>query len=420
MCDRNSQNESPGRILIIEPLTSAVDLIPAARRHGLDTVVASFDRGERRVPDNVRGEVVIARVDPNDETALLKVAAVMHRDAPFSAVLPGIEFYVGTAARVAHCLGLPGLPVATVDALRNKVMMRDAITAAGLRAPRYAAAGNAAELSAAAEFVGFPAVLKPAASAGAIHVTKVVDHVGLARAYHEMLADDRPDDIGVSLDGQVLLEQYLPGPEISVEGFVYDGHVTLASVTTKILGPEPHFVEVGHILPRDMPDHQRRAVSRYVLAVCRALDVTMGPFHCELRLVDGEPVLVELGARLPGGHIVTLIEWVTGLSLVEVMLAAHTKSPAVGFPQRSLPVARYAGIHNFTARRVARISAITGLDLVRSAEFVRDVQVFIQPGDDVPAYGDFRCRLGYVMFVADTYEQALERRSAMASMVQFA
>ena len=77
-----------------------------------------------------------------------------------------------------------------------------------------------------------------------------------------------------------LVEEYVPGPEISAEGYVSNGVVTVVAITAKLLGPEPYFVETGHIVPADLDPRTREAVDSYVTEVCRGLGLTLGAFHC--------------------------------------------------------------------------------------------------------------------------------------------
>jgi biotin carboxylase len=292
---------APGRgsrILIVEPMGVGLLLVTQARELGFDVVVATFDGDDRILPDAAKKQAELVLVDTNDEPALTAIVLEMHATKPFAGIIPGFEFYVDAVARLADLLGVPGLPAATVIGLRDKAVMRTKVRAAGLRVPRYAEASTAEELLAATAHVGFPAVLKPATSAGSVHVSRVDDVEQVAERYEWMAVDTRTD-LGRSLDGRVMLEEYLDGPEVSVEGYVVDDNVVIVSVTAKLLGPEPYFVEVGHIAQRDLDPPVRDAVESYVVAVCRTLGVTLGPFHCELRLVDDEPVLIEIGARLP-------------------------------------------------------------------------------------------------------------------------
>lgn len=413
-----------GRVLMIEPMTSAVTVLQAAAGLGWSTAAATWDAGDRRMPDHVRAGVdTLIVIDPNDEQALWTAVLAEHRIAPFTAVLPGIEFYVATAARLADRLGLPGLPVDRVDALRDKVLMRSVLAEAGLPGPATACIDEAGDLAGAAAHVGFPAVFKPRDSAGSIHVSRVDDVAQLDSAYAAMVADPRPDDVGRPIGSRAVLEGYLEGPEVSADGYIGPDGAVVLSVTHKVLSEEPHFVEIGHSVaghadPFDAAELRARILN-YTDRVCRALGATAGPFHCELRLPGGEPTLVEIGARLPGGRIVALIEWTTGVQLPVLALTA-----AAGLPLRSLggfgrPDTPFAGVHNFTAPHLDVVRAVIGVEWLRSQDWVREVTIDVEPGDSVPEFGDFRCRLGQALFVADSRDELQQRRLQVARAVRF-
>ncbi|MFD7334994.1 ATP-grasp domain-containing protein [Streptomyces violascens] len=397
-----------GRVLVVEPMSSGAALLRAAHDLGLETVVASYDDTDRRLPDRVRGDIdTLVTVDTNDEGALLRAATRLHAEGGLAGVLPGFEFYVPVVARIAAGLGLAGLAEESVDQVRDKTSMRRRIDAAGLRAPRHAPAASPAELQAAAGHVGFPCVLKPADSAGSIHVSRA-DNLAELRAAYRILADDQRLDLGRRLDGRVLVEEYLDGPEVSVEGYVSAaGQITIVAVTSKLLGPEPYFVELGHIVQADLTGTQRRAVESYVTDVVAALGVTVGPFHCELRLLADGPVLIELGARMGGDHIPELVEIATGVSLPHLAVAAH-----VGLDPRDVPLgaprAKHAAIRFFTAPGRTRYRTARGLDALRARPDVLDAELYLRPGDEIPPDHDFRCRIGHALYTADSYADALE------------
>ncbi|WP_157536733.1 ATP-grasp domain-containing protein [Kitasatospora mediocidica] len=408
------------RILIVEPSSSGAGLPQEARALGFEVVVASADRGDRRLPDQVREHLdQLVVVDTNDEDALAEAVAALHRGRPFQGIVPGFEFYVDTVARLAERLGLPGLPAGSARGLRHKTAMRELVGAAGLRIPRYAEVSGEGELAAAAELVGFPAVLKPAESAGSVHVSRVDSPDGLRAAYRRLRTDTRTD-FGRGLDGPVLLEEYLDGPEISVEGYVEDGRAVVLAVTTKMLGPEPYFVELGQVLPRTMDPRTRAAVDAYVDGVCTALGLTLGPFHCELRLPAGEPVLIEIGARLAGHRIPYLVELVTGTSQARIMLAAYTGLRPQDVAAFSTPSATFVGTACFTAPpELTAYSAVEGLGELRADRDTLEVELYVPPGERIPPPEDFRCFLGHAVFQAESYEQALTRWHAMRDEVHF-
>ncbi|MFF1903269.1 ATP-grasp domain-containing protein [Kitasatospora sp. NPDC058218] len=408
-----------GRVLIVEPSSSGVALLAEAHALGFETVVASADVDDRRLPDAARAHVDrLVVVDTNDEQALAEAAAALHAERPLAGIVPGFEFYVDTVARLAPALGLPGLRADTARGLRNKATMRRLVEAAGLRVPRHAEATDEQELLAAAAHVGYPAVLKPTESAGSIHVSRVDSPEQLLAAFRSLRADHRTD-LGRVLDGPVLLEEYLDGPEVSVEGYVEDGRAVVLAVTTKMLGPEPYFVELGQIMPHPAAPEAKAAIDAYVAGVCEALGVTRGPFHCELRLPAGEPVLIELGARLAGHRIPKLVEAVTGVSQVRIMLAGYTGLSAQEVGASSAPTAKYVGIACFTAYGLAQYRDVEGLDELRAHPDTLEVQLYVRPGEPIPPAEDFRCFLGHVVYKAESYEDAATRWHAVRDEVRF-
>ncbi|MFD3806660.1 ATP-grasp domain-containing protein [Streptomyces sp. NPDC058619] len=408
------------QLLVIEPMSSGLTLLGAARDLGLATVVFSHDAGDRVVPEAARAEIdTFVVVDTNDPAALAAAAARAHARTPLSGVVSGSEFYVDAAARIAHQLGLPGLPLETAEAVRDKTRMRSLLSAAGIRVPRYAPVLAPGDLDAAAAAVGFPCVLKPAAGSGSIQVSRVDDREQLHAAYRRLA--DRADFVfDQPEDGRALLEQYLDGPEYSVEGYVSGDRVTIVSLTRKLLGAEPYFVELGHVVQADLGPDARSRIGDYTTAVVTGLGIGLGPFHAEVRLTEEGPVLVEIGARLAGDRIAELITLATGVSLRHIMVAAHTGlDPETATPPAQ-PAAKYAAVHFFTAPGLDVLDRIDGLDVLERHPRVVEVRTYLRPGDPVPAARDLRCRLGHVVFTADSAEEEAELRAWAAATVRFA
>ena len=143
-------------------------------------------------------------------------------------------------------------------------------------------------------------------------------------------------------------------------------------------------------------------------------------FHCELRLADGDPVLIEIGARLPGDHITELVELVTGTSLPRVMLASATGLPMEQVAAPAAPAAKYAGIHFLTAPGLDVVHAVTGLEQMAASADVHAAEMYLAQGDLVPPAEDFRSRVGHVIFTADSHAEAMRLRDAIAREVRVA
>lgn len=396
------------RVLVIEPTSSGAELLRAAREQGMEVIVASYDKDDRQLSEKLRGQVdLLLTVDANDEDALTQAVLPTHEYRPLCAVIPGFEFYVPAAARLARMFGVPALPAVSIPLVRDKSQMSRVVEAAGLRVPRQGVATTPAELTDVASRVGYPCVLKPTSSAGSVHVSRADTAQQLLDAYR-WLRNDQRRDLGRSLGNEVLVQEYLQGQEFSVEGYANESGAVIVAVTRKLLGFEPHFVEVGHVVEADLTPDVRAIIEQYTRDVVRVLGLNLGPFHCEIRLVAGEPVLIELGARLPGDHIVDLVELVTGVSLPRITLAAHIGTDPARLAAVGRPKAKYAGIHFFTAPGQRSYRRVHGLDTARRLPGVIDVKLEIAPGEEIPPAEDFRGRLGYVIYTADCYLDALE------------
>lgn len=404
-------------IAIVEPVSSGLGLIDAAVARGMPVTVFSFGREDRCLPPAYADRVArVVPVDTNDEAALAEALAAAHRRQPFAGVLPGFEYFVPAVARINARLGLPGLPARDADVLRLKDRMRRRLADAGVRVPRFAHAAAAEDLPGAAEAVGFPAVIKPVDAAGSVHVTRVETLAELRDAFAAMRAETRRD-LGRDLGGTVQIEEYVPGPEVSVEGIVLaDGRPAVVSITEKRLGPEPHFVELGHVVEADLSAARRAAIERATASVTTALGVTLGPFHCEFRLGADQPVAIELGARLAGDRICDLIELAKGVSLADAMIDAYCgRSWAALAPRRN----GVAAIRFFTAPGLARLGAIEGADALARLEGVVRHALTAKPGDAVMPPVDFRCRLGWAIVEAEHHAALGDRLAAVDRAVVF-
>jgi biotin carboxylase len=405
------------RIVVVEPVSSGNALVTQARALGWEVLVASYDQGDRTLAPVVRSHATeILTVDTADEAALEAILGKAHDSVPLSGIVAGCEFYVDIVARVAATLGLPGLDPATVGLVRNKARMRAAVAGAGLACPRFASVGDLAPVDEACAHVGFPAVVKPVEAAGSIHVRRV-DDLDAARAAVAAIRQDMAPALGRQLSRAVIIEQYLPGAEFSADGYVRDGAVHVAAVTRKVLGPEPYFVEIGHVTPATLDDAVTAAISAYTADVVRAVRISAGIFHCELRLSGGRPVLMEIAARVPGDKIVDLVEMSTGTALPTVALAAAVGADPAALGAFRQPTARVAGIRFITAGGLPTYAALGGWEELMARSWVTSGSILIEPGTPVPAQTDSRGRVAAVMFTADSGGQAEARWAEIGELI---
>ncbi|MEU7148705.1 ATP-grasp domain-containing protein [Streptomyces sp. NPDC045456] len=250
-----------------------------------------------------------AVADLNDSTALLAAGRVLAARHDLAGVVTWSEWHLVAAARLARTLGLPAHSAEVMRACRNKAIARDLFARHGVPSAAAVTARSLPEAELAAVTTGYPAVLKPTAFAGSIGVIRVdrPDELPGAFAFAEAGASRSREDTAV------LVEQYLDGPEVSVECVTHHGVTTAVAVTRKSLSPAPHFYETGHTVDADDPLLDLAAP--VASAAIEALGLTDGVQHVEMRLVDGRPHLIEVNARLGGDMIGHLVRLATGIDL---------------------------------------------------------------------------------------------------------
>ncbi|MFI6448451.1 ATP-grasp domain-containing protein [Kitasatospora sp. NPDC050543] len=222
------------------------------------------------------------------------------------------ELSLIATAEVAEQLGLRHLSVRGAVACRDKYTTRSLLDAAGLPGVRHRLAHTAEQARAAAAEIGYPVVLKPRALAGSMGVTVVREAQQLGEAYALVAGTTFP---GLRAESGVLVEEFLEGPEISIDSCVSDGEAEPVFVARKRLGFDPAFEEVGHLVGPWRHEPWAAEVTELVRAAHKALGVDQGVTHTEIRLTASGPRLIELNGRLGGDLIPHLGALATGIDL---------------------------------------------------------------------------------------------------------
>lgn len=334
------------------------------------------------------------QVSLDDTDAVLAAARELRVDG----VLTYDEMRVELAARIAAELGIPHLDAGAARRCRDKLETRRALSRAGVPSARANHVFSFDEAQRAARDVGFPCVLKPRALAGSIGVTLVDGPEDLAAAF-ELAGEARYGS--VDPPAGVLVEEYLSGPEVSVDSVVLGGRVAPVTMARKRLGFTPYFEETGHVVTSEPIPNDVRQV---VVAAHRALGIDCGVTHAELRLTPTGPRIVEVNARL-GGDLIPYLGWLaTGVDLPRA--AADV---AVGvWPDLEPTRARAAAVRFFYPEQSGRVVAL-GID-AGPADHVDRLEFEAAPGDvlQLPPDG-FLSRLGFAI-VTGASERECEAR----------
>ena len=403
-------------ILIIEPSTSGLNLLPTAKKMGLNTFVLTADKDERIIPQSCQPFIfkkIIVDTHRLDEMA--KIILQIHRDYYLSAIIPGFEIFVSYAAFLSHLIHLPGLSPEAGKALRNKSIMRTALLENHVRSVSNVILQEEHDIKKIAAELKFPVVIKPIDQSGSMHVSKVNNTNELLTTYHTLSADPWTE-MGKGIGSVALVEEYVNGEEFSVEGYVDSGGIHIISVTKKILGEEPFFVEMGHIVPANLDSDTKENIAKYVNEVIHAVKLTMGVFHCEIRIDKNGPVLMEIAGRLPGDKICNLILLSSGIDMWEIMILSHMGLSVEINPN---PIQQYAGIHFFCLEGKNTFHTVHGVENVQALPGFQEFTLIKQPGEFIPPAINFLGRIAYCIFTAPTYKALEKRLDQATTMIKF-
>ncbi|HEX4788688.1 MAG TPA: ATP-grasp domain-containing protein [Actinospica sp.] len=283
-------------------------LVRAARALGVGTV---FVHDSAAPPPEVEADLVLS-VPLDAPGALHAALAPLHAEEPFDRVFSLTESGLLPAAEAMERLGLRGGNSAhTVRLLRDKTAMRELLNVRGLSPVAVSTPGGPADLARFCRDVAGPVILKPSGGAGSHAVVRVES------------ADDAPaawERFTRAAGTEPIAEEYLDGPEVSVEGFSHQGTHTIIAVTDKLT--QAHFVEVGHTMPSTLPAAARSAVVELVRDFLSLINLVEGPSHTEVKLTAGGPRIIESHNRIGGDKIRELIRLAYGIELVALTAGA--------------------------------------------------------------------------------------------------
>jgi biotin carboxylase len=345
------------------------------------------------------------------------VAEVGRRNSVDGVLTVSADRAVPVVAAVAEALGLPGIGSETAHLMTHKVAMRRRLAEAGVPQPRFAAARSLHEAYAAVETVGFPAVLKPADSGGQRGVFLLRSTDDLEARLHAALRE--------SPSGEAIVESYHEGIELNGLAIVRNGLVTPLTLSDRLRPPGIGF-GVGwiHVYPSRLFADPLAEAEQAAVSAVHALGLKDGIAFPQLIVGDdGHAYLVECAARIPGGQMADLARHAVGVDLLEIALrqALGLEVPdKLVTPRFQQPLA----IRFLTAEPgplpTGKVARIGPLDKVLAFPGVVQAETFLRVGETIRPVRLDADRRGYVIAVADTNVEALERAEAAATLLDVA
>src|SRR4249919_2694925 len=391
------------RVLLVLPTATyrASDFLAASRALDAEVVVASE---RRQAMSGTMGDRALV-VDLRRPEAAADAIVTRAQDKPLDAVVGTDEQGVLVAALAAARLGLAHNPPEAVAATRDKTAMRGAFAAADLRQPDYRVAGPDADVAQLAGEVGLPCVVKAvslSASRGVIRADDSPAADAAAERVRAILAEAGEDP-----DGPLLVECYLPGVEVAVEGLLRGGVLKVLAVFDKPNPLEgPYFEETIYVTPSRLPAETLETITRLTAGAASALGLVEGPIHAELRIDGTRAWLLELAARSIGGLCSRSLRFGLGVSLEELILR-H----ALGLPLDALAREEAAsGVMMLPIPRGGVLEEVRGQDEALALPGVTGLEISIACGRPVRPLPEGDRYLGFLFARGETpdeVEQAL-------------
>ena len=324
------------------------------------------------------------------------VVAVAESFKPDGIMTLATDMPMRSIAAACEKLGLPGISRDTALKSTDKGEMIKCFEENGVEHPWYFILSSKDELNKISDKITYPCITKPTDNSGSRGVMLVHSEKELLDAVSYSSENGR--------SGGVIVEEYMRGPEVSVEIIVANGEPHVLQVTDKLTTGAPHFVEMGHSQPSRLGDENLKKICDLACRAVAAVGIKNGPAHVEIILTENGPKMVELGARMGGDCITThLVPLSTGIDMIEATIRIACGEN----PDLEPKFSKGSAIRFLDAPR-GTITAIEGIEQAAKLEGVREISFTKGVGDTVGEIGSSTDRVGFVIAQADSAESAVD------------
>ena len=379
------------RLLLLGAPVFQKPVVKKAKKHGFYVGVVDISPNAPAV----EAADVYFQGSIRDYDAMLEVAKGFKPDAILSGAC---DTSVVTVARLCEELGLPGTPLSVAKRATDKVLMLEAFKMAGVAHPSWQVIRKE-DIYTAKAAMPYPVVTKPTDSAGGRGINLVQNNAEFRKAL-----------IGSSsagISGDVLVEEYLKGNEVSIEVLIDSGVPHAVQVTDKLTSGAPHFYETGHVQPTQLAKEDRDAASELACDAVRAVGLINSAAHVEVMITDEGPKMVELGARVGGDWITSYLidNSVVGIDMVETMFEMALGNHCDSWRYQDSGV---CAATKFIPASKGMVLSVSGIEQALACDGVVHVEPTAEIGRTYDDAEDDSSRFASVVATGKTQQEALE------------
>lgn len=317
-----------------------------------------------------------------DEVAICNLAKSIKPDGILTLAT---DLPMRSVAAATTLLNLPGISYETAVKATDKGEMIRAFHEYHVETPWFHILSNGKVTKENLSHISFPCIVKPTDNSGSRGVIRVDHAKDFADACNYSQVHSR--------NGQIIVEEYMTGREVSVEMIIYNGNIHVVAVTDKITTGAPYFVEMGHTQPSMIEPESQLKIKDLALRAVQAIGIENGAAHVEIMLTPEGPKMIELGARLGGDCISThLVLLSTGVDMVKAVIDISLGK----MPDINPSIQKGCAIRYFKPDQ-GILASVTGVEKARGSEGIKEITLTKSIGEKVVEIKSSSDRVGFII-----------------------
>jgi isopentenyl diphosphate isomerase/L-lactate dehydrogenase-like FMN-dependent dehydrogenase/biotin carboxylase len=365
--------------------------IRSAKKIAYQVIVTDYNAGALGMKD---ADIPIV-MSTRDIEGSVRIARTQNEITPISAILTVGTDASMTVAAVANALNLPGIKFENAEAATNKIKMRMRFKEHGVPSPKFLPVWSLSDAKKAGKILKYPNVIKPSDNMGARGVIRVDNP--------NQLPDAFKFSKNASTSGEIIMEEYMDGPELSIDAIIYKDEITITGVADRIIEYPPYFIETGHNMPSALPKEILDEACKIMKQGIKALGINIGAAKGDIKITKNGPMIGELAARLSGGFMSAYTyPYSTGVDLMKAVIEV-----ALGQEPGNLePVINMTAIERAIIPKPGIVKKITGLEEALKVPGIKEIFINVKPGEKVTQPRSNVDKAGHIIAVGKTLAEA--------------
>lgn len=379
---------------------------------GFDPIFITKDPDRYFGLRDTRCKLLIVDTDQLDE-----VKAVVEQNVDIGqlkGIMTTSDFYLEHAARLSNEFQLNSNTIESIQNCRNKALTRRKLAAINIGQPQFEVVDKVELIEPSLQRIGIPCVIKPIDDSASYNV-RLCNTMQEARMHIHTILQTTKNIRGQKTAGSALIEEYLDGPEYSVEMFAINGDIVPIGITEKKVTGDPYFVENQHVFPAPLQKDLELRIIEVTKKAIKTLGITHGATHSEIKLVHGEVKVIEINARLAGGMIPELIRIATDDDVLRKQIHCFTNEDQI---VDLIEHKKVSGIRFILSKEAGILDGILGINEVSTMPGVSQVVLNRVIGDKVSLPNSAYDRIGYFIATSNNYTEVVSLLDEVNSMIQ--